>query len=87
MSLENLAKLFGEDRLYIVGGYVRNMLMDVPASDIDIASPKRAEEVLELLSNSEFRVEPSSLRMGTLIIRDGDEKYEYTAFRQDSYPE
>ena len=87
MSLENLAKLFGEDRLYIVGGYVRNMLMDVPASDIDIASPKRADEVLELLSNSEFRVEPSSLRMGTLIIRDGDEKYEYTAFRQDSYPE
>lgn len=87
MSLESLAKLFGKDRLYIVGGYVRNMLMDVPASDIDIASPKRAEEVIELLSKSDFKVEPSSLRMGTLIIRDGDEKYEYTAFRRDSYPE
>lgn len=87
MSLERLAELFGEDRLYIVGGYVRNMLMGVPASDIDIASKKRAEDVIILLSKSEFKVEPSSLRMGTLIIRDGNEKYEYTAFRRDSYPE
>lgn len=86
MSLIGLAKRFSDKPLYIVGGYVRNMIAGVSVGDIDIASALPAEEVIERLKDSEYKVVPSSLRMGTLIIKDGKSRYEYTSFRTDSYP-
>ena len=85
MSLDALARKFNDKPLYIVGGAVRNMLLGVKAHDIDITSSMRADDVIAMLDGSDFKVVPSSLRMGTLIIRDGKNKYEYTAFRKDSY--
>ena len=86
MSLRALGELFGTTPLYKVGGAVRCELLGVPAHDIDITASMMAEDVISLLDGSDFSVVPSSLRMGTLIIRDGADKYEYTAFRSDSYP-
>ena len=86
MSLSRLSTLFGNTPLYIVGGAVRNMLLGVEPKDIDITAGMRAEDVIALLDGTEFSVVPSSLRMGTLIIKDGGDSYEYTCFRTDSYP-
>jgi len=76
----------GLGRLYITGGYVRNCLMNLRTDDIDIAAAIPAERIIDLLEGSAYSVSPINLRLGTLKIEQGEEYYEYTAFRADSYP-
>lgn len=84
MSLKKLAEYF-ENPVYIVGGAVRNEMLGYPVSDIDICGAAAPEEVINKLTGTEFFVKTASDKLFTLIITDGTEKYEYTAFRTDSY--
>ena len=71
--------------LYLVGGAVRNELLGLPCSDIDICgalSPERlAAETVGL-----FTVRDINPRVGTVKLSKGEESFEYTTFRRDSYP-
>ncbi len=72
--------------LYIVGGAVRNYLIDGSLStDIDLAGAIPADEFLSVLN--EFGIENSAVypRMGTVMFKDGAYNYEYTAFRREKY--
>ncbi len=83
-NLKELAKIFGGE-LYIVGGYVRNSLLNYPISDIDIAAKFSPGEVREMLKGSKFLVKTTSEKLFTLKIICDKESYEYTSFRIDSY--
>lgn len=83
-TLACLAELFGGN-LYVVGGAVRDALCGKTPSDVDLAAPFSREKVELLLKNSDFRVRVESPRLGTLKIFRGNESFEYTAFRVDSY--
>lgn len=83
-NLKKLSKLFPEN-LYIVGGFVRNKLLEIASSDVDIASSVDIDEVSKRLENSEFNVKIKNLKFGSLLISIGKEKYEYTAFRKEIY--
>ncbi|MGI6702031.1 MAG: CCA tRNA nucleotidyltransferase [Christensenellales bacterium] len=72
--------------LYVTGGYVRNSIMGIKTSDIDIAAKERPEDIINLLKGSGFQTVPVNMKLGTLKIIKGGEYYEYTAFRKDSYP-
>ena len=71
--------------IYLVGGAVRNELLGLPRSDIDICggiSPERlAEETVGL-----FTVRDVNPRVGTVKLSRENDSFEYTAFRRDSYP-
>ncbi len=82
-ELKELAEIFPA-RLYVVGGAVRDVLLGYKPQDYDLASSAKAEDVLTALGKTRFRAEHNSLKLGTLSIR-GNVKYEYTAFRKDSY--
>ena len=72
--------------LYVVGGYVRNFLIDgTLSSDIDIAAPLSTEEVVSAAESLGFKVVAEYKRTGTAVIFDGERKYEYTRFRTDVY--
>ncbi len=87
-ALKRLAEIFlTRAPLYAVGGVVRDSLMGLECHDIDVCSPLRAEEVRELLSDSEFEASDKSMRLGTLRIFGNGIGVEYTAFRTDSYPQ
>lgn len=86
-SLCRLAEVFHPTSLYVVGGAVRDSLRGIFNKDIDLAGKLKPDEVKTLLENSEFKVEDSAKKLGTLIIKSGNERYEYTTFRKDSYPE
>lgn len=87
-KLNALARLFQDSSpLYLVGGFVRDSILGLNPYDIDICSPLTVDEVKTLLENSAFQVLPVNLRVGTIIIKNGDFKAEYTCFRCDSYPE
>ncbi len=83
-NLIKLSKFFPEN-LYIVGGYVRNRLLGLRASDVDLCSKVDIEEVSKRLEGSGFSVKVKNLRLGSLAISIGDETYEYTAFRKEKY--
>lgn len=85
--LVQLAQIFAPSAtLYVVGGAVRNSLIGYEINDYDITSKLLAEDAQRLLAESEFEVVACYKRTGTLVIKKGNFKFEYTTFRQDSYP-
>ncbi len=85
-NLRRLAEIFEPyGSLYIVGGYVRNALLSTCDTDCDIASSLSVEKVFLLLENTNFVVKLKSAKMGTVEIFCGQEVYEHTSFRKESY--
>ena len=83
-NLKQLSNYFPEN-LYVVGGYVRNKLLCLPTQDIDVASSVGIEEVVERLKGSGFNVKIKNAKLGALLITKGNEKFEYTVFRKETY--
>ena len=59
-NLKKLAKIFPVD-LYIVGGYVRNQIMGLPKTDVDLCGQLKLEEVSSLLQGSMFSFKVKNL--------------------------
>ncbi len=51
---------------YFVGGCVRNALLDLPVTDIDIATPATPDEVMELGRASHIKTLPTGIKHGTV---------------------
>lgn len=83
-TLKELSALL-PDPVYIVGGYVRDALLNLNCYDIDICGASTPGTVFSALENSPFSVKTTSAKMMTLKIKKGDEEYEYTTFRKESY--
>ncbi|MDD4110612.1 MAG: hypothetical protein PHS54_03560 [Clostridia bacterium] len=87
-NLLKLARLFKKKgELYIVGGYVRNSLLGIYETDIDLASRLTIDEIKELLFGTQYEVKEVSKKMGTLVISLGEEKWEHSTFRLEYYGE
>lgn len=76
--------------LYLVGGAVRNPLMGLPLSDIDVCGPTLPEAVVRLCEGTEVRAHLRAAHFGTVELHVTDERgarhmAEYTTFREDSY--
>lgn len=84
-DLKKLA-LFCPSPLYVVGGYVRNFLIDGSISaDLDIAAAISAEQIKSAAEKCGLQIVAEYKRTSTLVIFDGKRKYEYTRFRTDVY--
>lgn len=88
-SLKKLAKEFKRNNytLFIVGGYVRDSIMNLPSKDIDIASNMPYEKVIEICSKLKMKAIPVNKKLGTLQIKVDNDTFEYTQFRAESYGE
>ena len=71
--------------LYIVGGFVRDCLLQYMPNDIDLASKLTNEELFKILENTKFKVVESSNKLGTCIITKDKVQFEHTTFRKDFY--
>ena len=87
-NLLKLARLFKKKgELYIVGGYVRNSLLGIYETDIDLASKLTNDEIKELLFGTKYEVKENSKKLGTLTISLGEEKWQHSTFRKETYAE
>ncbi|MEM8824378.1 MAG: CCA tRNA nucleotidyltransferase [Pseudomonadota bacterium] len=66
-----------------VGGCVRNALLGVPVSDIDIATDARPDRVLALAEVAKIRAIPTGIDHGTVTLVVDGVPYEITTFRRD----
>jgi len=70
-------------RALFVGGCVRNALLGVPVSDIDIATDAAPETVMQIATGAGFRVVPTGIDHGTVTVIAGGIAHEITTFRRD----
>ncbi len=83
-ELQELAELIPAE-LYIVGGFVRNKIMEIEGDDIDICSSLTLEEIEKILAGSDFSFKIRNKMLGSALISKGEQRYEYTTFRRDIY--
>jgi len=90
-GVEFLAELMKTSgyRLFIVGGFVRDMLLgadDYSNADIDICGDCKPDEFRRIIeSSSEIYLCEANYPLGTLKIVIGGISVEYTTFRKESY--
>ncbi len=66
---------------YVVGGCVRDSLLDIAPRDWDICTDAKPDEVIKCLEG--YAIIPTGLKHGTLTVRTADGDYEVTTFRRD----
>lgn len=64
---------------YIVGGYVRDVVLGIKSNDIDICTSATPKEILSLFDN----VILSDMKYGSVIISYKGYKYDVTTFRKE----
>lgn len=68
---------------YVVGGCVRNALMDVTVTDIDIATRARPDTVVSLCEAAGMKCVPTGIDHGTITVVAEGIAHEVTTFRAD----
>ncbi len=72
-------------QLFLVGGYVRNRILGLPISDIDLCGTASPDEAIALANSAGYHTSLRSCELGTVDIQQGEERAEYTPFRIESY--
>ena len=73
----------GDGLTRYVGGAVRDELLELPVSDIDLATRLRPEEVVERLEAAKIRPVPTGIDHGTITAVSSGHPYEITSLRRD----
>ena len=71
--------------LYLVGGSVRDALLERPHTDLDFTTPARPEEVKALVAQWADDVYRMGEAFGTIGVRKGEAMAEITTFRSEVY--
>jgi poly(A) polymerase len=66
-----------------VGGAVRNALLGLPVTDIDIATPLAPKDVMSRLHAGEIEAHPTGFTHGTITAVSGGKPFEVTSLRRD----
>ena len=85
---EELAAVFAGagHQLFLVGGSVRDALLQRPVSDLDFTTDARPEQILALLTSwSRGAIWDTGIAFGTVGTKRGGYPIEVTTFRSDAY--
>ena len=66
-----------------VGGCVRNALLGLPDSDVDIATDALPEQTMQIAQDAGFKAVPTGIDHGTVTVVVNDKPFEITTFRRD----
>ncbi|MFP7672361.1 CCA tRNA nucleotidyltransferase [Marivita sp. S0852] len=69
---------------FAVGGCVRNTVLGVPVTDVDIATDATPETVQALAKEAGIKSVPTGIDHGTVTLVSGGTGYEVTTFRADT---
>ena len=77
-----LARLYSSKgfSLYMVGGSVRDYLLNIPLTDMDLVTDATPEEEKEFLENADYTFE----RFGTIKLKYKNVKFDITTFRKEA---
>lgn len=67
----------------IVGGAVRNALLDRPVKDVDFATTATPDEVMDMAGRAGLKTVPTGFEHGTVTVIVGGKPFEVTTLRED----
>ena len=82
-GLRRIVAALGADKVKIVGGAVRDTLLGLPVTDIDLATPLLPEEVTKRLEETGIKVIPTGIAHGTVTAIASGDHHEITTLRRD----
>lgn len=84
-ELLRLEQLFSSNgyTLRVVGGAVRDLLLNRPPKDIDLATDCTPDEMVKLFEAAGMRYIPTGLQHGTITVHTCEGDYEITTLRVD----
>ncbi|MCP1913255.1 CCA tRNA nucleotidyltransferase [Bradyrhizobium brasilense] len=68
----------------VIGGAVRNALMQIPLADIDIATTALPEEVIRRAKRAGIKSVPTGIEHGTVTLVVDSQPFEVTTLREDT---
>ncbi|MEM8792740.1 MAG: CCA tRNA nucleotidyltransferase [Pseudomonadota bacterium] len=68
---------------FFVGGCVRNTLLGIPVTDIDLATPLLPDEVTRRAEKAGLKTVPTGIDHGTVTVISESTSFEVTTFRRD----
>ena len=66
-----------------IGGCVRDELLNLPVTDVDIATPERPNKVLQLMKSANIDVFETGIKHGTVTAAVEGKTYQITSLRKD----
>ncbi|MEP5731236.1 MAG: CCA tRNA nucleotidyltransferase [Sulfitobacter sp.] len=69
--------------IFFVGGCVRNALLALPDSDVDMSTNALPTQVMEIAGTAGFKAIPTGIDHGTVTVVVQDTPFEITTFRRD----
>ncbi len=78
-----LIEVLGPGTARVVGGAVRDTLLGLDTSDVDLATIHQPQHVIDLLEAARIKAVPTGLQHGTITAVEQDEVYEITTLRRD----
>jgi poly(A) polymerase len=84
-GMKRLLKALGADEglTRYVGGAIRDDLLDLPVSDIDLATRITPPEVMERLEKAKIKAVPTGIDHGTVTAVSDGQPFEITTLRRD----
>lgn len=88
MRLRGLARLLDalgadEGLTRFVGGAVRDELLNLPVSDVDLATSLKPQEVVDRLESAKIKAVPTGIEHGTVTAVSNGHPFEVTSLRRD----
>ena len=71
--------------LYLVGGAVRDGILDIPTNDFDFTTNATPDESIELLKKNNYKTTEVGKAFGTIELYDQERVVHITTFRKDTY--
>jgi poly(A) polymerase len=82
-GVDRLAAALGPGNARFVGGAVRDTLLGLPVTDIDLATPHAPERVVALLEDARIKAVPTGIAHGTITAVSSGTVIEVTTLRRD----
>lgn len=84
-SIITLHEIFkaNDKKLFLVGGCVRDFIMDKKPKDYDLATDATPNEVIKMMSG--YRTNLQGEAFGVVVVYTEDDNYEIATFRSDIY--
>jgi hypothetical protein len=67
----------------VVGGAVRNAMMELPVGEIDVATTAVPEEIVRRAEAAGFKAKPTGIEYGTITVIIDGQPFEVTTLRED----
>lgn len=84
---QNVYKIFDllkDFEIYLIGGCVRDLLLDKKPKDFDFTTQATPDEILEICQRNKIKTINIGIEFGTIALLLDDEVYEITTFREES---